>query len=379
MIQHYIDMLADRERVETIQRAIAATVRPGDIVVDVGTGTGAFALFAAKAGAARVYAVERGEVAELAQEMMRENGVDDVVRVVRADAGRWVPPEPVDVVIFEDFADVGVGPEIARLSRHWTKHLAPGGRFVPESVSVHVAAVEHESEHLRGFPWPNSRAYGLDVTPMRALADNARTNCHILPSHVLSDTRVVVTHRLGEPLDANVDYAVELRINRRGRLHGLAVFFELDLGSGIRFSNAPAPVPTIWQCAFLHTRDAAPVDASDVVRLEIGHFPWGPETWHWRWEMDVRSEQGAPRHHERRSSLFSETLSIAGLRAMSLDQPAPLGSELDKLRECANLIDGERSYREVAALLIERLPEDFDGLDDAATYVRQILGGRSTP
>ncbi len=40
MIQFYLDLLADPERIEVFDRAISETVRPHDAVVDLGSGIG---------------------------------------------------------------------------------------------------------------------------------------------------------------------------------------------------------------------------------------------------------------------------------------------------------------------------------------------------
>jgi protein arginine N-methyltransferase 1 len=78
-------MLCDRVRTEAFLRAIDSVVRPGDVVLDVGPGTGILSLFAARAGAERVYAVERTTVAVLAQELAAANGVAEVVQVIHGD------------------------------------------------------------------------------------------------------------------------------------------------------------------------------------------------------------------------------------------------------------------------------------------------------
>ena len=78
-------MIRDRVRTEAFRRAIDSVVRPGDIVLDVGAGSGILSVFAARAGAARVYAVEQTSVAVLAQELAAANGVEEIVHVIHGD------------------------------------------------------------------------------------------------------------------------------------------------------------------------------------------------------------------------------------------------------------------------------------------------------
>src|SRR5439155_3036542 len=52
----HVKMLNDRRRTSQFLTSIREVVRPGDVVVDLGTGTGILAVAAARAGARHVYA-----------------------------------------------------------------------------------------------------------------------------------------------------------------------------------------------------------------------------------------------------------------------------------------------------------------------------------
>lgn len=94
--------LVDRERTLGFRTAIEAAVRPGDVVVEVGAGTGILSLFAAAAGAARVVAVEIDPVlARCLRATVAANGLEDVVEVLEADALVADLPQDADVCIAE--------------------------------------------------------------------------------------------------------------------------------------------------------------------------------------------------------------------------------------------------------------------------------------
>ena len=135
-------MIRDRVRTEAFRRAVHSVVRPGDIVLDVGAGSGVLSLFAAQAGAARVYAVEQTSVAVLARDLAAANGVEAIVQVIQGDVLDLEPPERVDVVVSEWLGGFGIDegmlvPVIAARDR-WLK---PGGTMIPYSATAWAALV----------------------------------------------------------------------------------------------------------------------------------------------------------------------------------------------------------------------------------------------
>jgi len=88
------DMLKDKIR--TIAYMNAITKNPhlfkDKIVLDVGSGTGILSMFAAKAGAKHVYAVEYANIADFSKKIIEDNGLSDRVTVLKGKIEEIVLP-----------------------------------------------------------------------------------------------------------------------------------------------------------------------------------------------------------------------------------------------------------------------------------------------
>ena len=76
-------MLEDHKRTGAYYQAVMQNRRQfeGRVVLDVGTGSGILAVFAAKAGARKVYAVEATNMAKFAKQLVASNNVRPLKQV----------------------------------------------------------------------------------------------------------------------------------------------------------------------------------------------------------------------------------------------------------------------------------------------------------
>jgi len=104
--------LKDEVRTNAFRKAIHKVVKPGDIVLDAGSGSGILSFFAAEAGAKKVYAAEiEPTLARQLRKSIELNHLAKIVEVIEGDIQKIELSHPIDVVIAE-LIDTGLIDEL---------------------------------------------------------------------------------------------------------------------------------------------------------------------------------------------------------------------------------------------------------------------------
>ena len=281
-------MIRDRVRTEAFRSAIDSVVRPGDIVLDIGAGSGILSVFAAQAGAARVYAVEQTSVAVLAQQLAAANRVEEIVRVIHGDVLDIEPPERVDVVVSEWLGGFGIDegmlvPVIAARDR-WLK---PGGVMIPHSVTAWAALV-HDPYLGDMLSFLRNNPYGLRLDDLVEKTVNeilySGTFRHLAAGDRRSEPSRLWTTNAGLiPLaQARAPHEAEtlLPVRDHGTANALALWFSAKLAPGISLSVGPGDPPTHWGMTTAPLSSPVELTPGMVVRARVRTTPARPiGTW----------------------------------------------------------------------------------------------------
>jgi hypothetical protein len=284
-------MVNDRPRTDAYARAIAESVRPGDVVVDIGTGSGILAMLAARAGARAVYAIESARVAEIARRVVAANGLDDTVIVVEAVSDDVTLPEPADVLVSEILWNGGLGEGIvATFADARARLLKPDARIVPARVEMWIAPAESPDAHASIATW-SPDLHGLDFSVVQDIASDATFTRWFDEEELLAPGAAVGAIDLTGPLDHTFAGEAVFTAPRDGVLHGLAAWFAADLSPGVRLSNAP-PMRGSWQHAYLPVKRAVPVRTGSEIRARVEVLTQD-ELWRWSVEAEGVAQAGS--------------------------------------------------------------------------------------
>ena len=295
-IEYYHGLLADRARIEAFERAIRERVGPGDRVLEIGTGLGTYAFFAVRAGARRVWAVDSAPIVHVAEAVAVQNELSDRIDFVRGTVPDIELPEPVDVLIFEDFSTRLLDANTYRMLRAaYGRYLGPGGVVVPGHAELFMAPVSAPRSWTQLYPFSREHrnAFGLDWSPSIPYLENTPQQVGLAPEDLAGGpvrlSRVDLCP-LPDPRDLGGRGSWVMDVDTT--IRGLAFWFALELTPGVRVSNRPGPGSGPWGQVLLPlpTPLEVPAGATLSAQIESRRLADGAPGW-FSWSAQCGSER----------------------------------------------------------------------------------------
>ncbi len=212
--------LRDVKRTMAFRAAIESAVKPGDVVLDAGAGSGILAFFAAAAGAGKVYAVEGDEdTADRLRANVALNGLERVVEVICGDVRSLSLPERVDVAVAE-MIDTWL------LDEHQVPAL--NALRAAGAIDARTRVIPHRYEAFVAFGEVEFDCYGFKLPfPVHDWQDQDVNFLHPLPFRAISQAVKVFDADFNGLIDPEFEIAVSVLPTAGGvinavRLSGLA-------------------------------------------------------------------------------------------------------------------------------------------------------------
>ena len=237
----YGAMIKDRIRTSAYRQALARAIKPGDVVVDLGAGTGLLTLHACRLGANLVHAIEPNPIIQVAREIVHANGFSQQVTFHQAMSFQVELPERCDVLVTDPRGVLPLYEQaIPTIIDARRRLLKPGGVLIPQRDTIWAALVEAPDiyhEHCQEAWRSGDDEFDMEAAYRRIINsfDKYRFGLNQLLTEpvrwLLLDYRVIER--------ASACGRVEFEVKRPGTAHGLALWFDSELIDGISISNCP--------------------------------------------------------------------------------------------------------------------------------------------
>lgn len=285
-------MLADSVRVDTYAAGLAKHVREGDVVVDLGTGTGILSFLALKAKPKVVHALDHSDIIEGARTVARANGITGV-EFHRVNSRRFELPGKADVVIHEQIGDYLFDEAmVVNLLDLRDRVLREGGRIVPAEFDLNIDPVQLTDEGPIPLAWQQT-LHGIDFGALRdRYSDHAPKLRRDLRGRRRFDRLLAAPEPVfsidlnaceGPDLPRSLSYRRPIASD--GRLDGFCVSFVARFDDDIYLNSSPfAPAerrPSSWKIPVLRVEPET-VSAGDEISFTLEAEDLAePRTWRW--------------------------------------------------------------------------------------------------
>ena len=367
MLEEHLQYLSDRVRLERFRHAISKAVTEGDIVVDLGCGTGILGLYSLQAGASHVIAVDSGPIIEVARETFQRAGLAGSLEFHNECSYRLNLPVRADLVICDHVGYFGFDYGIIDLLTDARKRfLKPAGAVLPARIRLMLGAVQSVNACRKVSGW-HTESIPREFHWLSAYRVNAKHAIALSADDLLGRPCELGT------IDLKVDnpeffcWTTELTVQKQGILQGIGGWFECELAGDVWMTNSPVSADAIDRAqAFFPINESVPVCEGDEIRVTLAARPVDNVI---SWTVEL------PRTGRRFShSTWLGLVVGPGDIDHANQNRTPRVSRIGRARAIIlSYCDGRRSAREIRDRVLQEHPDLLPSRSEMIRFVSEVL------
>jgi len=271
------EMLKDKNRTLTYMKAIEHNKEDfkDKIVLDIGSGTCILSMFAVRAGAKHVYAVENAEIALFAKEIVKRNGMEDKITILKGKMEEVVlPVDKVDIIIsewmgyfllYESMMDCVL----------WARdhYLVEGGKILPDKCQIYVSGIEDSEYKSQKIDfWKNVYGFNMDCLGNAAMKEPIVDSVNSEP--IISDACKILDIDLTKMSLEDTEFSNEyvLTFKEEEKCHAILAWFDCEFSRLTRpktLSTSPHAGYTHWKQVVFYLEQDIQMERGDKLTGSI--------------------------------------------------------------------------------------------------------------
>jgi hypothetical protein len=362
----HVGYVSDAVKIDAYRRALSNLIRPDDVVIDMGCGTGLLGLLALQAGAARLIAVDGGPILELARETFELNGFGDRVEYHRMHSSELTLAAPADVLVYDQVGGFAHEVGLTRNVRDLLDRdvLKADARIVPGSFELYVAPVSAPADDDPVRPWTTGES-GFDFEPFHRSAANSPFRLTVTSEWLVGPG--VHAGRLDAADEGTISFEVATRAETAANVTGIAGYMRanLDLDGGVSLTNDPIDPGRFDRWHVYHpVEPAISVEPGDEITMSFTINQRGGLT---TWRVQTGGETRAASQFQ---GNFLDPLVMFDPPGHSLP---PLNREGRCRRAALDALADGLPFSDLVEMLVRDQSHQFRTHDDARRYARDMV------